>query len=206
MYYYVYQNKEIEFLLTTGTQARGQMIYFITSNSGKLAEARMILGQVEALDIDLPEIQELDSRVIITAKLHEGRKHKPQGLIVEDTSLSLAALNGLPGPLVKWFLNRLGASGLYELARQRGNCFAEAKTVVGYLSNEGKTSFYEGVIVGEIVAPRGEKGFGWDPIFQPSGHTRTFAEMSAEEKNSMSMRARCFQQLRKAILPPVDFT
>lgn len=169
-------------------------LYFITSNKSKFGEVKSVLGTIEQLDIDLPEIQDMDARVIIRAKLEEAKKHHDGDFIVEDTSLYLSALNGLPGPLIKWFLKALGNDGLYTLATKFQNTEAEAKTIIGYL-REGEVHFFEGVVPGKIVAPRGESGFGWDAIFQPLGKERTFAEMTAEEKNSYSMRRIAAQKL-----------
>ena len=63
---------------------------------------------------------------------------------------------------------------------------------------DGRTEFFEGEVRGRLVfPPRGEQGFGYDPIFAPEGHARTFAEMSAEEKQAMSHRGRAFRKLMK---------
>jgi non-canonical purine NTP pyrophosphatase (RdgB/HAM1 family) len=56
--------------------------------------------------------------------------------------------------------------------------------------------FFEGLLAGQIVPPRGTDGFGWDPIFQPDGWNKTFAEMSQQEKNQCSMRKRAVTQLQ----------
>ena len=173
-------------------------LYFITGNKGKLAEVQSILGDVEGLDIDLPEVQSLDAHEIIKAKLEEAQKHHSCEFIVEDTSLYFDALKGLPGPLIKWFLKTVGNEGLYKIAEAFGNFDAEAKTIVGHSNANKEISFYEGTIKGTIVAPRGE-GFGWDAIFQPQGHDETFGEMDAEEKNSLSMRKIALEKLKAAI-------
>lgn len=170
-------------------------LYFITGNKGKLAEVQSILGNVEALDVDLPEIQSLDAHEIIRAKLEEAKRHQTGEFIVEDTSLYFEALNGLPGPLIKWFMKTIGNDGLNKIAETFGNSNAEAKTIVGYSNAQGEISFHEGTIRGTIVAPRGE-GFGWDPIFQPEGHVKTFGELLAEEKNSFSMRRIALEKLK----------
>lgn len=159
-------------------------LYFITGNKGKLAEVQSILGNVEALDIDLPEIQSLDAREIIKAKLEEAQKHQTGEFIVEDNSLYLEGIKGLPGPLIKWFMKTVGNDGLYKMAEAFGNFNAEAKVIIGYSSPTGEISFFEGNTKGTIVSSRGSEGFGWDPIFQPEGYDKTFGEMSAEEKNS----------------------
>jgi len=170
-------------------------LYFLTGSKNKLAEMQAILGDVEQLDIDLPEIQEIDAHKIIEAKLAEARKHNQGAFIVEDTSLYFDALQGLPGPLIKWFMKTIGNDGLYKMAEAFGNYGAAAKTIIGYASGTGDTQFFEGSFKGMIVAPRGENGFGWDPIFQPEGTEKTLAELTADEKNSFSMRKLAAQQL-----------
>src|SRR3989338_2600543 len=155
-------------------------LYFITGNKGKLTEVQSILGNVEALDIDLPEIQSLDAHEIIKAKLEEAQKHQTGEFIVEDNSLYLEGLNGLPGPLIKWFMKTVGNDGLYKMAEAFGNFNAEAKVIIGYSNTQGEISFFEGNTKGIIVSPRGDGGFGCDPIFQPEGYEKTFGEMSAE--------------------------
>lgn len=173
-------------------------LYFITGNKGKLAEVQSILGNVEALDIDLPEIQSLDAHEIIKAKLEEAKKHQAGEFIVEDTSLYFEALNGLPGPLIKWFMKTVGNEGLYKMAEAFGNFGAEAKTIIGYSDTQGSISFFEGNIKGTIVSTRGE-GFGWDPIFQPEGYSKTFGELTTEEKNSFSMRKVALEKLEEVL-------
>lgn len=77
-----------------------------------------------------------------------------------------------------------------------GNNKAKAKTIVGYAKNRDEIEFFEGTIPGKIVAQTGVSGFGWDPIFQPYGYDKTFAEMTAEEKNCVSMRKIAVEKLR----------
>src|SRR3989338_9453447 len=106
-------------------------LYFLTGNENKFAEVRAILGAVEQLDIDLPEIQEMDSRAIVRAKLVEAQKHQAGDFIVEDTALSFKGLNGLPGPFIKWFLDAIGNNGLAALAASSSSDRATARTVIG---------------------------------------------------------------------------
>jgi non-canonical purine NTP pyrophosphatase (RdgB/HAM1 family) len=169
------------------------MLYFVTGNPGKLAEIKSLLPEVEQLDIDLMEIQDIDARNIIREKLTEARRHQKGELLVEDTSLYLDCLNGFPGPLIKWLLGSIGDVGIFELAQRMGNDGAQAKTIIGHVDEHGTVSFFEGVLRGRIVKPHGDQGFGWDRIFQPEGTERTFAAMSATEKNSISMRRRALQ-------------
>jgi len=173
------------------------MLYFITSNKNKFAEVKAILGDVERLDIDVPEIQDIDAKNIIRAKLLEALNHADGECIVEDTSLHFSCLNGLPGPLIKWFMKTIGGNGIAHLAETLGDNRAEAKTIIGYAKNRDEVEFFEGTISGTIVAPTGVSGFGWDPIFQPDGHDKTFAEMTAEEKSGISMRKIAVEKLRE---------
>jgi non-canonical purine NTP pyrophosphatase (RdgB/HAM1 family) len=173
------------------------MIYFITGNKNKLAEVQAVLTEVKQLDIDLPEIQGLDAQKIIQAKLSESFNHSQGEFIVEDTSLHLECLKGLPGTLIKWFLQTIGNKGLAQLAEKLGNDNAEAVTMIGYAKSQDEMQFFEGRVKGKIVKPRGENKFGWDPIFIPNGYDQTFAEMGAEEKNRISMRRMALNKLKE---------
>ena len=177
-------------------------LYFITGNKNKFEEVKAVLDDVKQLDIDLSEIQDIDAKNIVRAKLLEALNHKDGEFIVEDTSLYLDCIKGLPGPLIKWFLKTVGNDGLANLAEKLGNNKAEAKTIIGYAKNKDEIEFFEGVIPGTIVAPTGVSGFGWDPIFQPDGHDKTFAEMSAEEKNNVSMRKIAAEKLKEFAAKP----
>lgn len=173
------------------------VLYFITGNKNKFEEVKLILPDVEQLDIDLPEIQESDAKEIIKAKLLEALNHKDAEFIVEDTSLYLDCLGGLPGPLIKWFMKPVGNEGLFNIAEKLGNNKAEAKTIVGYAKNSEEIYYFEGSIEGKIVSPKGESGFGWDSIFQPDGYSKSFAEMTQEEKNNLSMRRVALNKLKE---------
>ena len=99
----------------------------------------------------------------------EARKHHVGEYIIEDTSLYFDCLNGLPGPLIKWFLEKLGDKKLSEIVEKLGDDSAEAKTIIGYMDEAGNIEYFEGSIKGKIVLPQGEGGFGWDKIFMPDG-------------------------------------
>lgn len=174
-------------------------LYFITGNKGKLEEVKAIIPEVEQLDIDLPEVQGIDPHEIIKTKLIEATKEYEGSFIVEDTSLYLECLNGLPGPLIKWFIKAMGNEGLWNITEKLGNPKAEAKVIIGYAKSKDVISFYEGCLQGTIVKPRGDNGFGWDPIFQPEGYTKTFAEMTQEEKNEISMRRVAVNKLKEVL-------
>lgn len=167
------------------------MIYFVTSNKNKFAEARAIIPELEQRNLDLHEVQELDIKKIIEDKLSRVTVFPA---VVEDVALEITMLNGLPGPLVKWFIKALGSQGIVNLAP---NATARAVAVVGYKTADEQTRFFEGTIEGTIVHPRGSSGFGFDSIFQPKGETKTFAEMTREEKARYSHRGKAFRKLKE---------
>ena len=177
-----------------------KQIIFITGNKGKLMEAQSILPQIVGKEIELPEIQEIDAEKIIEAKLREAYKHHQGEYIVEDTSLYIEALNGLPGPLIKWFLQTLGDEGLANLVLKYDNRKAVAKTIAGHINEQGETNYFSGEIAGEIVSPAGDGGFGWDKIFKPENFDKTFGQMTREEKNKISMRKIALEKLAAHIV------
>lgn len=174
-------------------------LYFITGNKSKFEEVTAVLPEVKQLDLDLPEIQSLDSLEVIAEKLKVAMKSQEGEFIVEDNSLVLNGMNGLPGPLIKWFLKSIGNEGLLKLANTFGK-EAEAKVIIGYASGNGNVEYFEGVVKGTIVEPRGNKGFGWDPIFLPAGEIKTYGEMELEEKNRFSSRRIAVEKLKKYLV------
>jgi len=171
-------------------------LLFITGNKDKLREVQALIPDVQGLDLDLPEIQEIDPHKVIAAKLVEARKHQSGAFLVEDTSLSLDSMGGLPGPLAKWFIKSIGTDGIYALTRIFG-ARATARTIIGYADENNDMLFFEGSLGGLVVPPRGTDGFGWDAIFQPDISPRTFAEMTSEEKNQCSMRKQAITGLQR---------
>lgn len=173
-------------------------IHFITGNLNKVKEVRGILGEIRHINIDLPELQEMDPRRVVLAKARSALEQGYKPVLIEDTSLSIPSCGGLPGPLVKWFLKGLGAEGLVKFAASHGEPRAEARTIFGLAFGPQTILYGEGVIFGTLVSPRGE-GFGWDSVFQPDGSTVTFGEMSLEDKNKYSMRAQALHALKGQI-------
>lgn len=183
-------------------------LYFITGNRHKFAEIKAFVPDLEMLDLDLPEIQELDPKAVIQAKLKEATAHHGGRFIVEDTSLNLDAFGGaFPGPLVKWFVKAVTTDGIYELCVKYGMFGAAERTVIGFADGHDDIHYFEGVTRGTIVAPSGNRAFAWDPIFVPEGETRTQGEMTTDEKNAVSQRGKAARALRDYLdagsrLPP----
>lgn len=177
-----------------------EKIKFATGNEGKLKEARAILGfEVEQVDVDLIEIQAVDVEEVTKHKAKEGFDQVGEPVMVEDTALEFEGLNGLPGALIKWFMKSVDNEGLTEMLTEGKSRKATAVTCIGY-HDGSETIIVRGEIQGTISdKPRGENGFGWDKIFIPDGYKKTFAEMTDDEKNSMSMRKRAFENLKKKL-------
>ena len=138
------------------------------------------------MNIDLPEIQGSDLE-IIKNKVIEASKNINVPFIVEDTSLEFDALNGLPGPYIKWFLKGIGNVGLHKLLDGYENKKAKAICNVAYYDGLN-IEIFRGVVNGTIVTEGGKDGFGWDRIFVPDGYDKRFSEMSPEFKNTISHR------------------
>jgi len=164
------------------------MLYFITGNSNKFKEISAVIPNLEQLELDLEEIQSLDPKVVIEHKLAQAAAVHNGEFIIEDTNLELACLNGLPGTFIRWFEKTIGIEGLASLAMKHEDRSAIARVTIGYRDPEGNTHYFTGELEGDIVPPRGTEKWGWNPIFQPKGEDRTFAEMTIEEKNRISMR------------------
>lgn len=176
------------------------MLYFITGNKNKFKEFQDILGtdQVEQLEIDLPEIQEIDPHKIIRHKIEEALKHHKWPLLIEDNSLYMDCLWGeLPWPLIKRFHHELRNEGLYELAKKYNKFKARATVVIAYAKNADEIKFFEWSVEGTIVEPMQTTDFWRGPIFQPSGYTISYAAMSKEQKNEISMRRIAINKLKE---------
>ena len=173
------------------------MIAFITGNAHKAAEVERLLGSpVRHEAVSGEEIQAIDLEPVVRDKAAHAYTVLRRPVLVEDTGLAFSAMNGFPGALIKWFLQSLGTDGICRLLQAETDRRAHATTVFGY--HDGTTCHvFTGTVAGSIPdIPRGSQGFGWDAIFQPHGSPRTFAEMTAEEKDQFSMRRLALEQFR----------
>jgi inosine triphosphate pyrophosphatase len=170
---------------------------FVTSNSHKLAEVRAILGAgLRSAALDLPELQG-SPEAVAAAKCRAAAAALGGPALTEDTSLCFAALGGLPGVYVKWFLEACGPAGLHTLLAGHADKAAYAQCIFAYAPGPGaEPTLFVGRCPGTIVPPAGPADFGWDPIFLPDGHAHTFAQMDKAVKNEISHRARALALLR----------
>ncbi len=181
----------------------GNKLYFATSNTHKYQELQAILGvPLARIDIDLPEIQDLDVTAVVRAKAIHAYEHTGKVVLVEDTGLGFAAWHGLPGALMRWFLQTVGNEGLCRMMAGETNRAAIAKTAIGMFDGR-EVIVCHGEVTGAVAEkPMGDKGFGWDAIFQPHGQghdIKTFAEMTPEEKNRISSRRLAAEALRRQL-------
>ena len=176
-----------------------KIINFVSGNKNKLKELNQIINahikdiEVKQLDIDLPELQGYPED-IVKEKLKialEKSKDLEGPVLVEDTSLCFNAYNGLPGAYIKYFLKAIKPEGLYKMACAFDDHSAYAQSIYGLQKNEKEEpKLFIGKTDGEIVSPKGDNNFGWDPCFKPSCSEKTFAEMDEKEKNKISHRGK----------------
>jgi len=174
----------------------------VTGNPGKLREYVALLPQssditFETYRLNLPEIQSLDLQAIVEDKLKRAYEILSRPVIVEDVSTGVDRKGGLPGPFFKFYEEVRGSRALLEEAGRVGEPVTITCTS-GYYDGE-TLLFGSGVIHGTVCEPRGKNGFGFDPVVIPDGETRTFAEMSTEEKNAISHRSLAVTDLLKQI-------
>jgi XTP/dITP diphosphohydrolase len=176
-------------------------IRFVSSNPHKLAEAEAILGplgiRVIPSSLKIEELQTTDTQRLVRDKLLNAYEQIGRPLFVEHTGLYLERINGLPGGLTQIVWDTLQADRFAELFGEPDNkSKAVARTWIAYC--DGRQIFeFDGEIAGSIVAvPRGPRDFQWDCVFQPDGHSETFAGMG-DKKNEVSMRRIALDKLAK---------
>ena len=183
-------------------------LVFASNNAHKLSEIRAILGdRIEIISLsdlqchdEIPETADtLEGNALIKARYVW--EHYGLYCFADDTGLEVEALGGAPGVYSARFA---GEHASFEdnvcllLERLSGVAAprrARFRTVVALIDEYG-THFFEGSVDGEITLERsGDHGFGYDPIFRPEGRVETFAQLTEQEKNSMSHRGRAVQKL-----------
>ena len=183
-------------------------IVFATNNQHKLSEIRQILGdRVEVLslkdincDVDIPETgTTLEANALQKAQYIYD--HYQMNVFADDTGLEVEALGGAPGVYSARYAGGEGHDSEANMAKllqelgKNNNRRARFRTVIALII-QGQVHEFEGIVNGEIIRERrGGEGFGYDPIFQPEGYDKTFAELGVEVKNQISHRARATQKL-----------
>lgn len=182
-------------------------ILLATKNRGKVAELaqQLLANGITVLTLadmpDVPDVVEDQPTLQGNAekKARENFAHFGIPTFSDDTGLEVAALNGRPGVYSARYAGEDGNSianraKLWLELEGQLNRKAQFRTVICFFDGTNP-HFFEGICAGEITTTaRGEKGFGYDPLFQPEGFTQTFAELDIETKNQISHRGKAVSQ------------
>lgn len=169
-----------------------KIIEIATTNASKLREFQRLLPnyEIKGVNLDINEIQSLDPYKVVSQKAKDAfEKNKNNPILVEDTSLDILGLGGLPGTFVTFFVSDVELRRLLcEHWLKDKDKRAVARVILAiYDGKEAHT--FEGEVSGTIAETlRGGNGFGFDDMFIPEGSSKTFAQMDAEEKDKFSMR------------------
>ena len=193
-----------------GELKRGDRIVIATHNEGKVRELGELFEPfgiecVSAGSLGLGEPEETGETFAENAKIKAEAAAAASGMlaIADDSGLEVAALGGAPGiHAARWG----GPNRDFRVAMERVNRELEASGMTDRRANficalalaqpPGETLVFTGKVHGTLVwPPRGERGFGYDPIFVPDGHSASFGEMDPAKKNAMSHRMQAFEQL-----------
>jgi XTP/dITP diphosphohydrolase len=197
----------------------GDKLVIATHNPGKLREMRDLMEPlgitcVGAEELGLPEPEEIGVTFVDNADLKAREAADLSGFpaLADDSGLCVDALHGAPGIFsARWAEDEQGDRDWMRAMEKVWREIEAAGPDAGYDAhfacalaiawpNDGQAENFEGRVDGTLVwPPRGEKGFGYDPIFVPAGHDVTFGEMEPAEKHRMSHRADAFRKLVKAL-------
>ena len=175
-------------------------VWFATSNEHKFEEARCAMRGFRITLRRLPtkgtELQSDDLAEIARSSALETFSRARKPLFVEDTGLFVSALNGFPGPYAAYVNRTIGPESLVTLMKGVKDRRAEFVSAVAYCRGHSSARVFHGRLRGRISdAPRGTNGFGFDPVFIPIGGEVTLAEMTLEQKGSISHRSRALRSL-----------
>lgn len=177
-------------------------LYFITSNMGKLHEAKTKLAplgyKVIQKDLGYPEIQAETLQEVAHFGVKHIQKRLDHPFILEDAGLFIDKLHGFPGVYSSYVYFTIGLQGILSLLKgvPEKKRTAVFKSVFAYAAPQGEESLFTGQCLGQIsMRLRGKKGFGYDPLFIPSSAQKTFAEMDTKEKNLYSHRGKSLEKL-----------
>ncbi len=202
----------------TGRRLRGSRLVIATHNRGKLREIRDLLHPygvevVSAGDLGLPEPAETAATFAGNAAIKAEAAARASGLpaLADDSGLAVAALEGAPGiHSARW----AGADRDFSRAMRNVEEMLMAKSATTEQTRraefvcvlclgwpDGARELFEGRVAGTLTwPPRGDRGFGYDPMFVPDGHVLTFGEMDPAAKHRLSHRARAFDKFRASCL------
>ena len=174
-------------------------IYFATTNRGKLLTFGNTMSKygikVVQADLEVPEIQANDVKPITREKVLHAYRRIGKPCVAMDTGLYIDSLNGLPGPMIKWWIEALGAKGMLKVLKGKST-ECEFRQCIAYMDGKLKEPIYfQGIVRGKTVRSiRGvSKDFHWSEmfyIFVPAGERKTLAQMTKEEYYAWRDRSR----------------
>ena len=186
-----------------------------THNAGKVRELRDLLEPLgfevtSAIDLDLPEPEETETTFTGNAVLKARAAAEATGMpaLSDDSGLSVTALNGDPGIYsARWagpdrnFYDAMAKVERELNATDTTDRSAKFVCALAVVWPDGHAEVFEGEVHGTLVyPPRGDKGFGYDPVFVATGETITFGEMEPQRKHAMSHRADAFAKFHQALM------
>jgi len=179
---------------------KGRVVLLVTSNVHKFNEARQILGEYGIAtavlkNIRAVEIQDDDIKNIAIARAMNVFEKCRLPIVVEDAGLFIRKLADFPGPYSSYVYRTIGNDGLLKLMENMTDRRACFRSVVAFLSPKIHAPIcFNGEVEGRITEEKlGRQGFGFDPIFEPSHSSKTYGQMTVEEKNQLSHRASSFR-------------
>jgi len=179
------------------------VVFFVTGNVHKFHEAGGVLSRfgiaTAMLNVEAVEIQDDDIKAVAKASALDAAHKSGLPVFVEDAGLFTKALKGFPGPYSNYVYQTIGTRGLLKLMENISQRDAYFQSVVAFCNPDEKAEplCFEGRAYGKLTyEERGERGFGFDPIFEPveAKNGKTFAQITAEEKNRYSHRAQALQK------------
>jgi len=175
-------------------------IYLLTSNPGKVEEIKLHLKKfgidVVAEDMEIPEIKSDNQEDIAIEKVKFAAKKIKKPVITEDTGIYFEAYKNFPGTNSRWVFETVGYEGILKLLEDKIRK-AYFKTTIGFCEPGEESKVFVGICRGEItnkLTGNPHPRLPYDAIFIPEGDTRTFAEMTKEEKNKFSHRAKAVEK------------
>jgi XTP/dITP diphosphohydrolase len=181
---------------------RTKTAFFVTGNIHKFHEAREVLSKFNIatamVNLETAEIQADDVQTIAEASVTEAAAKSRLPVFVEDAGLFVKSLKGFPGPYSSYVYRTIGTDGILRLMRNIDRREAYFQSVIAFCSPNdlALVKCFSGKVEGKIAhKEKGKQGFGFDPIFEPNAtRHKTFAEMTTQEKNRYSHRARALQK------------
>lgn len=171
----------------------------VTSNRWKIEELRAALDpvgiEIERSEVDCEEIQADSLEEVVHHCLDELKMKGMTNFILDDSGLFIKHLKGFPGVYSSYVFKTLGCAGILKLMSGVEDREAYFQCCIGCIIGDKEIMVSEKAYGRISTEERGEGGFGFDPIFIPGGETRTFAEMSIEEKNRVSHRGKAISAL-----------